>query len=86
VTPLNLKLLPGILVRDEAARNKLRTMVGDIGLIMSVQFQWIDYHVLNRYEGHSVKPKALSFQMSFSTIFSAIHQPRKRIGASFSIG
>jgi hypothetical protein len=26
--------LPGILVRDQAARNKLREEVGDIGLIM----------------------------------------------------
>ena len=28
------QLFPGILVRDENARDKLRDMIGDIGLIM----------------------------------------------------
>ena len=81
----NLESLPGILVRDEAARDKLRAMVGDIGIIMSVTFRRISYRVVNRYKGHSVKPKGLNFRTSFSTISSAIHQPRKRIGASFLI-
>jgi hypothetical protein len=32
--------LTGILVRDDAARDKLRSEVGDIGLIMSVEHCW----------------------------------------------
>ena len=42
---LNLKFLSGILVRDEAARDKVRTIVGEIGLIMSVRFSlnWLSH-------------------------------------------
>jgi hypothetical protein len=82
---LNLMSHPGILVRDEAARDNLRAIVGDIGLIMSVTLHRISYHILSKYEGHSAKPKGSSFQTSCSTISSAIPQPYKRIGASSSM-
>lgn len=35
---LNLKFFSGILVRDEATRDKVYTMLGKIGIVMSVTY------------------------------------------------